>query len=453
MTERDLDPTEARGLIGDDSWFPSAEDVVESTTSRSRPLRALERMRRITRDGHGPRRGGVGTGGVGTMDVFAVLAQVNDQLGSAPDLESFLKVVVGVIKDLTQFHRVLVYQFDEQWNGQVVAELVDWSQTHDIYKGLHFPAADIPAQARELYTINKVRLLYDRGQTTARLVVRDRSDLESPLEMTHSCLRAMSPIHIKYLANMGVRASMSISIVTFGQLWGLIACHSYGPHGMRVSFPVRQMLRLLSDSISRNIERLSYAQRLHTRKLISTVPTEQHPTGYIVSNAEDLISLFDADFGVLVIGEGAKILGPNEHGQETLLVAEYLRLKQFNLMQVSQSVKADFPDLKLPTGLDVVAGLLYVPLSPGGKDFIALMRKGQLRDVHWAGKPFKPGGGPNAILEPRKSFKAWTETVSGRCRAWTDEQLETAGVLALVYGKVRSWIVHIGNGIEDESTD
>ncbi|QRV77842.1 protein-histidine kinase [Ceratobasidium sp. AG-Ba] len=234
---------------------------------------------------------------------------------------------------------------------------------------------------------------------------------------------------------MGVRASMSISIVTFGQLWGLIACHSYGPHGMRVSFPVRQMLRLLSDSISRNIERLSYAQRLHTRKLISTVPTEQHPTGYIVSDAEDLISLFDADFGVLVIGEGAKILGPNEHGQETLIVAEYLRLKQYNLMQVSQAIANDFPDLKLPAGHDVIAGLLYVPLSTGGKDFIALMRKGQLRDVHWAGKPFKTGADGSAVLEPRKSFKAWKETVSGRCRAWTDEQLETAGVLALVYGK------------------
>ncbi|KAG8767835.1 Light-sensor Protein kinase [Ceratobasidium sp. 428] len=440
----ELSPTELRGLVGEEDWYPSADDVLESTTSRSRPLRALERMRRITREAPGPRRGGRGSGGtgggggggggVGTMDVFAVLAQVNDQLGNAPDLESFLKVVVGVIKDLTQFHRVLVYQFDEQWNGQCVAELVDWSQTHDIFKGLHFPAADIPAQARELYTINKVRLLYDRSQTTARLVVRDRTDLETPLDMTHSCLRAMSPIHIKYLANMGVRASMSISIITFGQLWGLIACHSYGPHGMRVSFPVRQMLRLLSDSISRNIERLSYAQRLHTRKLISTVPTEQHPTGYIVSDAEDLISLFDADFGVLVIGEGAKILGPNEHGQETLIVAEYLRLKQFNLMQVSQAIANDFPDLKLPAGLDVIAGLLYVPLSTGGKDFIALMRKGQLRDVHWAGKPFKPGGDA-AVLEPRKSFKAWKETVSGRCRAWTDEQLETAGVLALVYGK------------------
>ena len=116
---------------------------------------------------------------------------------------------------------------------------------------------------------------------------------------------------------------------------------------MRVSFPVRQMLRLISQSISRNVERLCYAQRLHTRKLvrdmltsyscgvhqnnpqINTMPSDQHPSGYIVSDADDLLGLFDADYGVLVIGEGAKILGPNQHGQEVLVVAEYLRLKQF----------------------------------------------------------------------------------------------------------------------------
>ena len=80
------------------------------------------------------------------MDVFSVMAQVNEQLGAANDLESFYNVIVGVIKDLTQFHRVLVYQFDEVWNGKVVAELVDWNQTHDLYRGLHFPATDIPAQ-------------------------------------------------------------------------------------------------------------------------------------------------------------------------------------------------------------------------------------------------------------------------------------------------------------------
>lgn len=119
-------------------------------------------------------------------------------------------------------------------------------------------------------------------------------------------------------------------------------------------------------------------------------------------------------------------------------MAEYLRVKQFTMIQVSQAVNKDFPDLQLSAGLEVIAGLLHVPLSPGGNDFIAFLRKGQPRHVHWAGKPFKEGSGTDKIsLEPRKSFKVWSEKVAGRCRNWTDEQLETAGVLALVYGKVR----------------
>ncbi|KAJ6557231.1 hypothetical protein DFH09DRAFT_1280009 [Mycena vulgaris] len=455
-----VDVSPASNDVPTPSWTPSAEDVLESTTSRARPLLALERLRRIARGDSGPpgspygsptqgrarrsRRfggggtpGGVGTtGGVGMMDVFAVMAQINEQLGDAPDLAAFLQVVVGVIKDLSQFHRVLVYQFDELWNGQVVAELLDWSKTHELYRGLHFPATDIPAQARQLYAINKVRLLYNRSQNTARIVVRSQEDLKTPLNMTHCYLRAMSPIHIKYLENMGVRASMSVSIMAFGQLWGLVTCHSYGSRGMRVSFPVRQMLRLLSQSISRNIERLSYAQRLTTRKLINTMASDNHPTGYIVSNADDLLGLFDADFGVLVIGEAAKMLGPNEHGQEILIMAEYLRLKQFTTIQVSQGVTTDFEDLKLTAGLEVVAGMLYVPLSSEGKDFICFLRKGQPRHVHWAGNPnAKFNMGSDTLLEPRKSFATWSETVAGRCRAWTDEQLETGGVLALVYGK------------------
>ncbi|KAJ9107618.1 hypothetical protein QFC21_001077 [Naganishia friedmannii] len=443
------------GLQGNEMDVDPAS-ILDSTTSHAKPLRALQRMRRMTRDaitdgddmsgqedlpGNGgtrrrARRKGPGSGGVGTMDVFAVLAQINDQLGAAPDLETFLKVVVGVIKDLTQFHRCLVYSFDANWNGQVVAELVDWSKTHDLYMGLMFPMTDIPAQARELYRINKVRMLYDRAQTTARLVLRSKDDLEFPLDMTHSYLRAMSPIHLVYLRNMGVRSSMSISIMAFGSLWGLIACHAYGDAGLRVSFPVRQMLKLLSDSISRNIERLSYAARLQTRKLISTIPTDAHPTGYIVSNADDLIQLFDADSGVLVIGDGAKILGPrSEQSQEILYIAEFLRLKRYEQMQISHNIAEDFPELNQPKKLVVIAGLLYVPLSAGGNDFIAFLRRGQLREVHWAGKPYKEGQENGASLEPRQSFKAWSETIQGRSRAWTDEQLETAGVLALVYGK------------------
>ncbi len=200
-----------QGLNGLDMEMP-LERILESTTNHARPLRALERMRRTGNEdsasgsASGSRGGARGSGRparrpaartTGTMDVFAVLGQINGQLGAAPDLETFLKIVVGVIQDLSRFHRVLLYQFDENFNGQVVAELVEWGKTTDLFKGLMFPAADIPAQARELYKINKVRLLYDRSQTTARLVLRSKEDLENPLDMTHCYLRAMSPIHIK----------------------------------------------------------------------------------------------------------------------------------------------------------------------------------------------------------------------------------------------------------------
>ncbi|KAF8195506.1 hypothetical protein BJ912DRAFT_1021221 [Pholiota molesta] len=426
-----------------------------STDKNSRAVTPLFALRRMTRaydksnDQPTPsnrryrRYAPRGNSSVGMMDVLAVMAQINEQLGAASDLETYLKVVVGVIKDLTLFHRVMVYQFDEMWNGQVVAELVDWNQSHDLFLGLHFPAGDIPAQARRLYELNKVRLLYDASRPTARIVVRSREDLETPLNMTHCYLRAMSPIHVQssmsivslinYHICHSTDANRPQSIMSFGQLWGLINCHSYGTHGMRVSFPVRQMLRLLSQSISKNIERLSFAQRLHTRKLINTMTSEHQPTGYIVSNADDLLGLFDADFGILVIGEGAKILGPNQHGQEILIMAEYLRLKQYDTIQASQAVIKDFPDLELTAGFEIIAGLLYVPLSSSGKDFIAFLRRGQPHQIRWAGRPHKEG--QESKLEPRASFKIWSETIAGRSRMWTNEQLETAGVLALVYGK------------------
>ncbi|EST08162.1 GAF domain protein [Kalmanozyma brasiliensis GHG001] len=439
-TVRDKGPRD--GLDGL-AYTPSAEELRESTRAVHRPLKALSRMRRQAENKQNNRSrrpavlpstgGGDGTGGM--LDMFGILSQVNDQLSAQKDLNEFLKVLVGIVRDITLFSRVMIYQFDESWNGQVVCELVDWNDSHDLYRGLHFPATDIPAQARALYKINKVRLLYDRDQPTARIMCRDQADLDFPIDMTHAFIRAMSPIHIKYLANMGVRSSMSVSITAFGELWGLISLHNYGAHGKRVSFPIRQLMRLIGESVSSNIERLSYTRRLSARKLINTLPTDQNPSGYIISNAEDLLTLFDADYGVIAIGNEAKILGPLNASQEVLAVTEYLRLKKFEHLVTSQDVRRDFPDMVLSTGLHVIAGLLLVPLSGSGVDFIAFLRKTQLRHVNWAGKPFKEGKEGQAALEPRKSFKVWSETVEGTCRAWKDEELETASVLCLVYGK------------------
>ncbi len=403
---------------------PSAEELAESTTNASKPLRLLRNARKRK-------------GEAAAMEVFNVMSQVQEQLASATTLETFLKVLVGVVKELTGFHRTMIYQFDANWNGRVVTELVDPRATKDLYRGLNFPASDIPKQARDLYKINKVRLLYDREQETARLVCRSRVDLETPLDLTFAYLRAMSPIHIKYLGNMGVRSSMSISINAFDELWGLIACHSYGAKGMRVSFPIWKMCRLVGDSASRNIERLSYASRLQARKLINTVPTKGNPSGYIVASSEDLLKLFDADCGLLSIHDETKILGKLEQTQEALVMVEYLRVRRITSVTTSTDIGLDFPDLRYEPGFSLIAGFLLVPLTVSGRDFIVFFRKSQTREVKWAGNPYEKyiKEGTEGYLEPRKSFKTWSETVVGKCREWTEEQIETAAVLCLVYGK------------------
>ncbi|KAL6714425.1 hypothetical protein ACLMJK_007848 [Lecanora helva] len=406
------------------SCDPTPEEFAESTMNASKPLKVLRSARKRK-------------GEAAAMEVFNIMSQVQEQLANATTLDGFLKILVGVVKELTGFHRVMIYQFDQSWNGRVVTELVDPRATKDLYKGLNFPASDIPKQARDLYRINKVRLLYDRDQETARLVCRTTEDLETPLDLTFAYLRAMSPIHIKYLGNMAVRASMSISINAFNELWGLIACHSYGSKGMRVSFPIRKMCRLVGDSASRNIERLSYASRLQARKLINTVPTKSNPSGYIIASSDDLLKLFDADYGLLSIRDETKILGKLEQTQEALAMLEYFRLRKITSVTNSTDIRVDFPDLKYPPGFSVIAGILLVPLSVGGNDFIVFFRKGHIREVKWAGNPYEKfvKEGTEGYLEPRKSFKTWRETVVGKSRDWTEEQIETAAVLCLVYGK------------------
>lgn len=400
---------------------PTPEQIAASTRSLNQPLRVLRNARRRK-------------GEAAAMEVFSILSQIQNQLSRTDTLDSLLNTATGLVKELTGFHRVLIYQFDMNWNGTTVAELVDPRASRDIYKGLHFPASDIPRQARELYKVNKVRLLYDRDQVTSRLVCRAPEDLETPLDMTHAFLRAMSPVHIKYLANMDVRASMSISINGFSELWGLISCHSYGDAGMRVSFPIRRMCRLIGDTVSRNIERLSYASRLNARRLINTSPTDANPSGYIIASSDDLLKLFDADYGALCIRDETKILGKLTSSQEVLALLEYLKMRQINSVIASHNIKKDFQDLHYPPGFQQLSGLLYVPLSTGGHDFIAFFRRGQLTEIKWAGNPYDKKV-VDGHLEPRQSFQVWRETVLDQSREWTETDVETAAVLCLVYGK------------------
>lgn len=402
------------------------EQLASSTMNVSQPLRVLRKAR--------GRRGEAAA-----MEVFGIISQIQDQLGRTETLDSLLNTTIGIVKELTGFHRVMIYQFDIDWNGIVVAELVDPHTSKDLYKGLHFPSTDIPKQARDLYRINKVRILYDRDQASARMVCRAKEDLEHPLDLTHSYLRAMSPIHVKYLANMGVRASMSISIDGPHALWGLISLHTHGEHGMRVSFPLRKMCRLIGDTLSRNIERLSYASRLQARKLINTVPADANPSGYIIASSDDLLKLFNADYAALSIREEIKTLGGSTRSQEVLALLEYLKLRKFNSVLASHNVKRDFPDLHFEPGFKTISGMLYVPLSTDGMDFIVFFRRGQLTEIKWGGNPYEKKFA-EGHLEPRGSFQVWKETVLDQSREWTESEVETAAIMCLVYGKfIKVW--------------
>lgn len=141
-------------------------------------------------------------------------------------------------------------------------------------------------------------------------------------------------------------------------------------HPRRVSFPIRKMCRLVGDAASRNIERLSYAARLQVRKLINTVPTKTRPSSYIIASSDDLLQLFDADFGLLSVSDETKVLGELEQTREALAMLEYLRLRKFTSIMISADIKLDFPDLRYSPGFTVIVGLLLIPFSLEGDDFI-----------------------------------------------------------------------------------
>ena len=333
--------TESTGVME-----PTLEQLEKSTRSLVKPLRALERW-----------RGGKARGRKTEMDVVGLLTQINEQLASPDALEPFLQV-----RSLSASRTI---------GGADAAradDCRDLQGAHVLRSSHGLPGASRFEDERTLLTSRAVRRALQRTgrRRTSRLVsyegplpraqlpglrhpgsgtravpcqqgstaVRPRFSHRPTLlplargsrepsqhdALPSSCdepdppqVRLFLAVPLaanavrRYLGNMGVRASMSISITAFGELWGLVALHSYGSFGRRVSFPIRQLCKLLGDSISRNIERLSYAKRLHARKLINTVPTSANPSGYIVARAEDLLTLFGADAGLLSIGEEGKV--------------------------------------------------------------------------------------------------------------------------------------------------
>jgi light-regulated signal transduction histidine kinase (bacteriophytochrome)/DNA-binding response OmpR family regulator len=353
---------------------------------------------------------------------------------SEPDAGVFLDRVVELVRNITGYDSVMAYKFDTEWNGQVI------SQSHDpsapSYLDLHFPAADIPEQARRLFTINRVRVVADIDDERVPLIPPLDPISGQPLDMSYSALRSLSPIHMEYLRNMGVQSSMVISLLQDDRLWGLIACHHLSPKS--VSIVVREVATHISRLVSAKLSAVEAKQQRHLAARALQVYADLVKC-YASESIEDLIDqlmpalqeLMDATGLILVIdgetrchGEvpGHALLGP---------LLEWVAAQDGGDSLCIDNLAALYPPAE--AFADSAAGLLAPSTQAGGADRVIWLRKEKRRTISWAGN-YHEGLVRNASgdfrLTPRKSFDIWCQEWTGRSEPWSSAQREIAGMFA-----------------------
>ncbi|MDG4664442.1 SpoIIE family protein phosphatase [Mycobacterium sp. 236(2023)] len=356
-----------------------------------------------------------------------------EELNQAATLTELYDTTARAVRELTGFDRVMVYRYDEEYNGEVVAE----ARRDDLnsFLGLHYPSTDIPAQARALYEKNWLRLISDVSYVPAPLVPSIDPAVGTPQDLTHATLRSVSPIHIEYLHNMGVQASMSISLLRHGKLWGLIACHHYaGPHVP--PFGARAAAEFLGSTLSLRLVDQFEDDELHRRldaqamltKLTAATMDDRKPLTAALFGAPDLLDLVPADGVVADIGENRQVRGTIPPDGVVAAVAAWARSSGAEIAW-TESLSRTLPDLDVDPRL--AAGALALNLPDG--QFVVWFRREVLRSVDWGGDPHNKAiavsEGDEVRLSPRKSFERWRETVRERGEPWRQTETDSADAL------------------------
>ncbi|MEI6329688.1 MAG: ATP-binding protein [Pseudanabaena sp. ELA645] len=349
------------------------------------------------------------------------------KMQTTQNLAALCDLVVQEMRELTGFDRVMIYRFNEGGDGTVIAE----SKQDDLepFLGMHYPDSDIPKQAKYLYTLNWLRLISDVSYQPIGLV----SNSETRLDMSYCGLRAVSPLHIEYLKNMGVVASMSVSLIQQQKLWGLIACHHHTPK--LVPYEIRTVCEFLGQLMStelatkENNENLDYKLNL---KIIQgqfverlTKVTSSNFVEEIVSDHEALLNLTGASGAAVCDGDDIILIGqtPNQEAIKTLI--RWLRNLFKQDIFVTDSLSSLYPIAE--EYKNVASGLLAMEISKIQSQYILWFRPEILQTVTWAGNPDKPNqieSDGSLTIFPRKSFEAWQQIVSGKSNHWLHCEVE-----------------------------
>lgn len=370
---------------------------------------------------------------LGDLNAGAMVRSMIDRVQDELSVTGLAQQAVRLVQALTGYDRVMIYHFHPDSSGEVIAERARADM--EPFLGLRYPASDIPKQARALLVRNPVRILFDaRGDTSPVLSIEGPSD--QPLDMSMSSLRSHSLMHLEYLQNMGVGASLTISLLKNGVLWGLISCHHNTPRS--IGFERRttaelfaQVLSLLIDRCERN-EILKYEAQTRelTGTLLATIAKKGIANQDFTELANHLIAVVPCD------GTGYCIDGKITLSGTTPTLEEFGYLRAFlDGVADSQVYSTDEIGKVYPPGsafVERAAGMLAIPISTVPRDYLVFFRKETASLVTWAGDPNKPvtvGGANGDRLTPRKSFEAWQATVRGKSKPWTESERRAAEAL------------------------
>jgi two-component system, chemotaxis family, sensor kinase Cph1 len=373
-------------------------------------------------------------------ELCASLTDAVSALDSPLSLYDLCQRVATAIRHLTHFDRVMLYQFLEDDTGSVIAE--DCREDMTPYLGLRYPASDIPAQARRLYLLNTLRLKSDVNAVRVPLVPPLNPVTEQPLDMSHCVLRAMSPVHDEYLKNMGVTASMSVSIVKDNRLWGLIACHHSEPK--TVPYQTRVSCEVLARVFS---ARITAAEEEENRRHAGRVTEFREQLSERLRGSPDIVkalleegdrltSVVSAEGAAVCIGGEVAPIGVTPSPDDITRIVQWLDSNQQQHLFYTDKLSEQCQSAEAFS--DIASGLLSSRIALGSGDFILWFRPPAQKVVEWAGNPAKPVQETEAgkRISPRLSFEKWKETVGDRSEPWRDRERDFALALRQIVAEV-----------------
>jgi chemotaxis family two-component system sensor kinase Cph1 len=350
-------------------------------------------------------------------------------LQSTRTLSALCDAVVREVRNLTGFERVLLYKFHPGGDGSVEAESKE--EFLESYLGLHYPASDIPRQARELYRKNWLRIIPDGRYAPVRILPALRADSNTALDLSFSVLRSVSPIHLEYMANQGVRASMSISLVVRDQLWGLISCANH-TEPRQIPYELRSTCEALGrltsfqiTAVDQHQAEIARTSRRHARSALADTLHSGEVLRGVLANPNALMELVRA--------EGAAVLSESEIetcGNAPSHAAIAALRDWLDARNDPEAFATSFLSSVYPAAAEIIdsaSGILSFALPGAVRRRIVWFKPEILKSISWGGNPRKPAETDRSMrIHPRRSFELWQEKVRAHSALWTETDLEAA---------------------------